>query len=218
LASLTQLMLDPYYRSMRGFALLIEKEWCSYGHKFAERCGHYMTRDSSESETSPVFIQFLDCVWQLQLQFPMAFEFNERLLLFLAAHAYSGLYGTLLANNDARRKQADLRNRTVSIWSHIFDSPSQFTNARYDPDQVHNTLTRPAISDLFSSAQIPITPRSASVHLDERRQHIASSSSSSSSVGQSSRTRVQPLWPIVSVKKLQLWRQLFFRFNQEYWR
>ncbi len=29
------LMLDSYYRSIHGFAALIEKEWCSMGHKFA---------------------------------------------------------------------------------------------------------------------------------------------------------------------------------------
>ena len=34
--SLAMLMLDPHYRTMQGFATLIEKEWTAFGHKFGE--------------------------------------------------------------------------------------------------------------------------------------------------------------------------------------
>lgn len=66
--SLSMMMLDPYYRTLHGFEVLLEKEFIGFGHQFALRTGH--DGQGKLSERSPVFLQFVDCVYQLSLQFP----------------------------------------------------------------------------------------------------------------------------------------------------
>lgn len=65
---------------LQGFQVLVETEWLDFGHKFADRCGHGENSDDL-NERCPVFLQWLDCVHQLQRQFPCSFEFNEAFLV-----------------------------------------------------------------------------------------------------------------------------------------
>ena len=127
MTALAMIMLDPYYRTIRGFEVLIEKEWLSFGHKFAQRIGHGEEKHS-DAERSPVFLQFIDCVYQMTRQFPNAFEFNEQLLITIMDHLYSCLFGTFLYNCECERDDNDVRTRTVSLWSYVNSQIEDYTN------------------------------------------------------------------------------------------
>ncbi|XP_075054862.1 phosphatidylinositol-3,5-bisphosphate 3-phosphatase MTMR2 [Mixophyes fleayi] len=130
LTSLAMLMLDGYYRTIQGFEVLVEKEWISYGHKFYTRIGHG-DKNHADADRSPVFLQFIDCVWQMTRQFPHAFEFNEHFLLTILDHLYSCLFGTFLCNSEQQRVQECLPQETVSVWSYINGQLEDFTNPMF---------------------------------------------------------------------------------------
>ena len=127
--SLAALLLDPYYRTLNGFQVLIEKEWLSFGHKFTERCGHIQTGDTKEQ--SPVFTQFVDCIWQVLQQFPSEFEFNEKFLLMLHDHVYSCQFGNFIGNSERERRDLKVKEKTYSLWSYLDARKDTLTNPLY---------------------------------------------------------------------------------------
>ena len=51
-SSLTQILLDPYFRTIDGFQSLIQKEWIALVHPFQTRLGHVRSVDSASSSAS----------------------------------------------------------------------------------------------------------------------------------------------------------------------
>lgn len=211
LSALSQILLDPYYRTLEGFIVLVEKDWLSFGHMFRHRSGFLShekwftienekierkndgpgggnpfenalrgarglfnrQNESSESlnqlpeangtenvtditdtaspkpakigaaeehrvtkpnELSPVFHQFLDCVYQLHYQHPTRFEFSERFLRRLLYHLYSCQYGTFLFDNEKERMENNAKERTRSVWDYFLCRKQEFMNPKYEPE------------------------------------------------------------------------------------
>lgn len=126
MCALAQLFLDPYYRTYNGFFVLIEKDFLSFGHPFHLRAAHgERNSERKDSQMSQIFIQFLDCVYQIVHQFPSFFEFNVKYVLVIAEHVYSCRFGTFLCDNQRDRIRAQLSIRTYSIWDYL-DSKREF--------------------------------------------------------------------------------------------
>uniref|UniRef100_A0A8C2JUQ8 Phosphatidylinositol-3,5-bisphosphate 3-phosphatase MTMR2 n=1 Tax=Cyprinus carpio TaxID=7962 RepID=A0A8C2JUQ8_CYPCA len=130
LTSLALIMLDSHYRTIRGFQILLEKEWLSFGHRFQQRVGHG-DKNHTDADRSPIFLQFIDCVWQMTRQFPAAFEFNEYFLITILDHLYSCLFGTFLCNSEQQRLKEEVPKRTVSLWSFVNSQLEEFVNPLY---------------------------------------------------------------------------------------
>lgn len=165
IVALAELMLDPYYRTIDGFQVLVEKEWLEFGHKFGDRCGHGLQADDV-NERCPVFLQWLDCVYQVLKQSPCSFEFNENFLVKLAQHTYSCLFGTFLCNSVSERQELRVPDRTYSVWAFLRSQQNRFLNVVYAPK---SRVLRPLcqVRDLtfwstvylqgFDSAEDPLT-------------------------------------------------------------
>eukprot|EP01119_Soliformovum_irregulare_P020451 TRINITY_DN6621_c0_g2_i1.p1 TRINITY_DN6621_c0_g2~~TRINITY_DN6621_c0_g2_i1.p1 ORF type:complete len:800 (-),score=128.31 TRINITY_DN6621_c0_g2_i1:6-2273(-) len=137
LTSLTSLMLDPYYRTIKGFIVLIEKEWLSFGHNFAQRNFGLVKGNKKKNMISPIFLQFMDTVYQLKTQFPLSFEFTSNLLLFLVDACYDCKFGTFLYDCEKDRVTNLLFKTTECVWDQVLAHPEIYS----DPAYRHNSRT-----------------------------------------------------------------------------
>ncbi|XP_060737230.1 myotubularin-related protein 3 isoform X1 [Tachysurus vachellii] len=173
IVALSKLLLDPYYRTIEGFQVLVEMEWLDFGHKFADRCGHGENAEDL-NERCPVFLQWLDCVHQLQRQFPCSFEFNEAFLVKLVQHTYSCLFGTFLCNSKKEREDQHIQERTCSVWSLLHPANCSFKNMLYSSQSemvlypvyhVRNLMLWSAVYLPSSSPTTPYNESCVSYHL-----------------------------------------------------
>jgi myotubularin-related protein 1/2 len=151
---LAQLLLDPYYRTREGFSTLVEKDFLSFGHPFHTRCAHGEGRGEDQGtsggsggidqgQKSPIFLQFLDCVFQIVNIYPECFEFNTKYLLIISEHIYSCRFGNFLCDTERERELvAGIRQRTHSLWDYL-DSRADTLSTCYTAERASGVLLMP---------------------------------------------------------------------------
>ena len=150
LTAFSQMLVDPYYRTIRGYMTLIEKDFLSFGHQFRYRNGYYNQKEVHEDQNSPIVLQYLDATHQLLVNYPMYFEFNMKFLVYIANNLNSGKYGTFLYNNERERDEKEARTKTMSIWTDILKNINEYTNPFYEKRTQEEYFFVP----LFSSHKI----------------------------------------------------------------
>ncbi|KAL5005209.1 hypothetical protein ScPMuIL_018665 [Solemya velum] len=119
-SSLVQILLDPYFRSKKGFEALVQREWVMLGHPFQTNLGFVKKEDT---EPAPLFLLFLDSLWQIMQQFPACFEFTETYLITLWDSTHIGLFDTFLFDSYYEKTKfwssgnCLKRCRLPSIWN-----------------------------------------------------------------------------------------------------
>ncbi|EFN85801.1 myotubularin-related protein 10-B isoform X1 [Harpegnathos saltator] len=125
ISSLVQLLLDPHFRTITGFQSLLQKEWVAGGHPFCDRLGHIV---KTNSEKSPLFLLYLDCVWQLCQQYPTEFEFTETYLTTLWDTAHVSIFDTFIFNCERDRAVAAMDPNTPLVLRSVWDWREQFSD------------------------------------------------------------------------------------------
>ena len=143
ISSIAQLCMDPFYRTLKGFRVLVEKEWLALGHKFQHRSN--LTIAGQDAAFAPIFLQFLDVVHQILNQFPMAFEFNDFYLRYLAYHHVSCRFNTFVFDNEKMRVQSGCPSG-VSNASEVVDAKSEASDE--DGLAHHPTATGSGVSTI----------------------------------------------------------------------
>ena len=123
--SLGILCLDRYYRTIDGFCVLIEKEWVNMGHRFASR---YSLGKAPSDETSPIFSQWIDCVYQLIEQFPDEFEFTPKFLVFILMGMLSGRFANFMFDNQKEREEG---GSGENFWDYANRHKAEYVNGNF---------------------------------------------------------------------------------------
>ena len=144
------------------------------------RC-QQIRQKGKEEEVSPIFHQFIDCVWQVLNQYPRLFEFNARYLQLVADSIYSGRFGTFLADTDKERERHEVDNKCLSVFDYLLVNRATLENPLYSPGPSESHVLLPPLSQFlrkvtiwgdyyFRWNELSTVPTSSSEDTEERQE------------------------------------------------
>ncbi|KAL7712020.1 Myotubularin [Entamoeba marina] len=153
LCSLIMLMVDPFYRTVEGFLVLIEHQWLAMGHKFPLRTGVGAKWDIDPlpfisslygvvkrvntscfvtdtdvvngKAVAPIFLQFLEAIHHMICYDQSAFQFNDKLLVFIADCLYDSRFSTFYVEHTPDSISAG------ELYDAVLDNLDQYLNPTY---------------------------------------------------------------------------------------
>lgn len=130
--SLVQVLTDDYFRTITGFASLVNKEWVASGYAFQLSL---MAVNRVDTNFLPTFLMFLDCVHNVLVQYPTEFEFTEMYLIEIIDTILGGeseLFKFNCPKNISlfcRGKESELVD---DIWCRVWEHKSEYRNSLFN--------------------------------------------------------------------------------------
>ncbi|KAK3096634.1 hypothetical protein FSP39_001921 [Pinctada imbricata] len=219
ISSLSQILLDPSTRTRRGFECLIQREWVAMGYPFQREGG--LVLQQGPQDQCPVFLLFLDCLWQLLQQYPSCFAFSDTYLVTLWDSTSTGIFETFLFDSFHQKSRYHLDGRCMKrfrlppVWrwdlQYTEEDQSFFNNPLYlmETNRQLNSAVKSANRNLSSvHSRMPREEHYALSLGEMYRQRGEVISDNNSTCGRSLR-----LQPLTCAPAIKLWSQCYLRWQ-----
>lgn len=90
----------------------------SSGSGFSSSAGS-SSHSQTSNNSSPIFLQWIDCISQLQRMYPCAFEFSSAFLVTFLDCVLSCRFGNFLCNSEKERQQSGVFDSCGCVWVYL---------------------------------------------------------------------------------------------------
>lgn len=107
-------------------------------------------QSQTSNNSSPILLQWLDCIAQLLRLYPSAFEFSSKFLVDFMDCVFSCRFGNFLCNSEREREQSGVTSSCHCMWTYLADLRAsggnfhEHFNPFYDPVKYNAPLVPPA--------------------------------------------------------------------------